>query len=120
VQIYVVDDDPTILEVTHTLLEIHGYRVAAFQSPEDALKAYAAAKPRPRLLLTDYVMPGMNGMELIDRCREVEPQLRSVMMSGSVGEEVFRGSSSKPDQFLRKPFLAAQLVACVQAALGES
>ena len=118
--IYVVDDDATILEVTHTLLELHGYRVSAFRDPEDALKAFTAANPRPLLLLTDYVMPGMNGIELMDRCRGLEPRLRTVMMSGSIGEEIFHGSPNKPDQFLRKPFLASHLVACVKAALESA
>lgn len=66
-RILVVDDDPSILELLRFLLEGEGYRVQAFGSATDALKA-AIAHP-PDVAIIDLMMPGMNGLELVQAFR---------------------------------------------------
>ena len=113
--IYVVDDEPMLLELAMVLLEPIGFVVKTFRDPASALEAFAAAKPRPVLVITDYAMHKMTGVDLIRSCRKIEPEQRVLMVSGTVGEDVFRDSSVKPDAFLAKPYHAKQLTDIVQS-----
>lgn len=117
--IYVVDDEPMLLELASVILEPLGYRVETFRAPETALRAFAAAKPPPTLIVTDYAMPGMNGLELVAACRRVRPEQRTLLVSGTVGPEVCRGAAAKPDGFLAKPYQARQLTEAVAAVLAS-
>jgi len=117
--IYVVDDEPMILELVAMLLGPLGYRVATFRDPAQALAALAAADPAPALIVTDYAMHTMDGMEFIARCREVVPGQKLVLVSGTVSPEIYAASPVKPDRFLAKPFTAQQLVDLVQELVGR-
>ena len=72
--LFVVDDEPMLLELATVILEPLGYTVKTFRDPESALQAFTAAKPRPAIILTDYAMHTMNGMELIEACRRLHPR----------------------------------------------
>ncbi|MDB6125583.1 MAG: sensor hybrid histidine kinase [Pedosphaera sp.] len=117
--IYVVDDEPMLLELATVILEPNGYRIKTFRDPEVALQTFAAANPRPDLLITDYAMHTMNGMELIEQFRRLEPCLRILLVSGTVGEDIFQSSPSKPDYFLAKPYQAHQLCDIVRNLLTK-
>jgi CheY-like chemotaxis protein len=116
--VYVVDDEAMLLELATVILEPLGYQIRTFRDPEAALAAFARAEPRPDLLITDYAMHSMNGMELIQKCRRIEPKQKILLLSGTVGMEVFNQSPSKPDQFLAKPYQAYQLVDLVRGMLS--
>ncbi len=117
--IYVVDDEPMLLELAAAILEPQGYQVTSFRDPEVALQTYAAANPRPDLLITDYAMHSMNGMELINSFRQLDPRQKIMLVSGTVAEDIFEGSAVKPDRFLAKPYLAPQLSRLVKELLAE-
>ena len=117
--LYVVDDEPVLLELTATILEPLGYRLQTFRDPESALRTYAAAPRRPDLLITDYAMHALNGMDLIAACRRIAPQQKVLLVSGTVDERVFRDSATKPDHFLAKPYQARQLIELVQALVAD-
>jgi two-component system cell cycle sensor histidine kinase/response regulator CckA len=116
--VYVVDDEPMLLELATIILDPLGYQICTFRNPEAALAAFAQAQPRPDLVITDYAMHTMNGMELIQECRRLQPTQKILLLSGTVGEEVFQGASSKPDQFLAKPYYARQLIDLVKGMLA--
>jgi CheY-like chemotaxis protein len=116
--IYVVDDEPMLLELASVILEPHGYHLKTFRDPEQALESFIAAKPRPKLLITDYAMHTMNGMQLMRRFRELEPQQKILLVSGTVGEDIFGGAPEKPDRFLAKPYRADQFIREVEELLG--
>jgi hypothetical protein len=61
----------------------------------------------------------MNGMELIRACRRLEPNQKILLLSGTVGAEVFNGAPSKPNRFLAKPYRAPQLVELVRDLLSS-
>lgn len=121
--IYAVDDEPMILELTAAILEPRGYRVAGYRSGEKALKDFIAAGPRrPALLITDYALgPAglMNGLELIERCRRIEPSQKVLLISGTVDEGICQKVASKPDKFLSKPYQAPQLLKLVRDLVGK-
>ena len=59
-----------------SILEPAGYTIETFRAPESALGAFQAADPPPALLITDYAMHAMNGLELAEACRRIRPQQR--------------------------------------------
>lgn len=119
--IYVVDDESLIGEVVEVVLKLKGFRPRFFVNPEEAFQSLVNEKEKPVLLLTDFLMSPINGMELIERCKKVHPNLKTILYSGNVDEEITHYYSIKPDGFLSKPFLPKNLVATVQSVLsGES
>jgi CheY-like chemotaxis protein len=118
VLIYVVDDEPMLLELATVILEPHGYHLKTFRDPELALENFIKAKPRPKLLITDYAMHTMNGMQLLKRFRALEPQQKILLVSGTVGEDIFGGATEKPDRFLAKPYKADQFIREVEELLA--
>lgn len=118
VSIYVVDDEPMVGEVVATVLEMDGYQIRLFRNPAEALKAFITANPRPALLLTDFVMDGLNGMELIEHCKRAQPTLKTILYSGNVGVEITQRYPVKPDYFIRKPFQPKNLVDTVHLVLA--
>lgn len=120
--ILVVEDDKAMRELTVKLLQDGGYRVVEAEDAEDALRIMAASQPEIDLLLTDVVMLGTSGVELVRRAEEGHPKLRSLFMSGYTGDLVGRqGVLIEEAYFLEKPFTRRSLLTKVYAALhGES
>ncbi|HYE29824.1 MAG TPA: response regulator [Methylomirabilota bacterium] len=115
--IFVVDDEPMIGEVVSVILNLEGYRHRFFLNPKHALEAIERGEERPDLLLTDFVMPPFNGLELIERARHVLPGLRTILYSGNVGQDIINQCNVKPDAFLAKPFLPKALLELVAKTL---
>jgi CheY-like chemotaxis protein len=117
--IYIVDDEPLLLDLAEASLAPGGYHIKKFADPADALKSFARAKPRPDMLVTDYAMGKMNGLELLEKCREHNPQLKCVLLSGTVGAEVVLNAPAKVDQFVGKPYQPQNLFDLVRRVLGD-
>ena len=117
--VYVVDDEPMLLELASVILEPLGYSLKTFRDPQSALEAFTAAQPRPALLITDFAMHRMNGMDLMEACRRLRPEQKVLMISGTVDETIYRDSPCKPDLFLAKPYQAKQLVDLVKELVPD-
>jgi len=117
--IYVVDDEAMLLELAAVILEPQGYEVKTFRDPGAALEAFSQAQIRPALIITDFAMHSMNGMTLIEACRKLQPSQKILLLSGTVGPEIFFDSPVKPDQFLEKPYQARQLIELVKSMLAR-
>ena len=117
--VYVVDDEPMLLELATVILEPLGYQVKSFRDPQTALDSFRSARPPPALIITDYSMHNMTGMDLLEGCRRARPGQKILMVSGTVDERIYRDSAWKPDQFLAKPYQARQLVEAVKELLGD-
>lgn len=116
--IYVVDDEVMLLELASLILQPRGYSVRTFCDPTKALEAFAAAEPRPVLLVTDYAMNHMNGLDLIAACRRLEPAQKSLLISGTVDEDIYQHTDCKPNGFVAKPYHARQLIEAVEATIA--
>jgi two-component system, cell cycle sensor histidine kinase and response regulator CckA len=116
--VYVVDDEPMLLELAMVILAPMGYQIKTFRDPESALQTFIAASPRPDLIITDYAMHTMNGMDLIEECKRREPNQKIILVSGTVGEEVFLQAPVRPDRFLAKPYEIRQLTELVREVLA--
>ena len=117
--IFVVDDEPILLELATFILEPLGYRLKTFRDPEVAYQEFRAADNPPKLLITDYAMHQMNGMELLKKCKVAQPKVKTLLISGTVGEDIYGDSPVKPDGFLAKPYHANQLSDLVRSLLAR-
>ena len=117
--VFAVDDEPMLLELVAMVLEPLGLRVQTFRDPATAVRAFALAQPRPELIITDFAMHSMNGLDLIRDCRRLQPEQKILMVSGTVDETIYYDSPHKPDHFLAKPYPAAQLADIVMALLAK-
>ena len=117
--IYVVDDEPMLLELAAVILAPLGYQVKTFRDPKAALQAFNAAPQPPHLIITDYAMHNMTGMDLIMECKRKDPRQKIILISGTVGEDIYNDSSHKPDRFLAKPYEIKELTDLVRAVLAE-
>jgi CheY-like chemotaxis protein len=116
-RIFVVDDEPILLELAEKVLGGLECEIQTFDNPEIALKIYAAADRPPELLITDFAMHEMTGLDLIRECRRLHPKQKILLVSGTVDESVFDGTGVKPDRFLAKPYLPSALTDLVQELL---
>ncbi len=114
--VFVVDVEPMLLELAEAILKPMGYAVRTFRDPELALKEFPAA--RPDVVITDYAMGRMNGMDLIRECRRLNPSQKMILLSGTVDEHVFAEAAVKPDQFLTKPYQIHELAERIRALLA--
>ena len=116
--IYIVDDEPLLLDLAEATLASPDYKLKKFLDPEEALDSFLEARTKPALLITDYSMGKMNGLELVEKCKAVKPDLKSILVSGTAGAEIVLGSDVKVDQFVGKPYHPTSLVDLVRRVLG--
>ena len=111
--VFVVDDEPMLLELAEAILKPLGYAVRTFRDPELALKEFSTVQPA--VVITDYAMGRMTGMDLIRECRRLNPRQKMILLSGTVDEHVFADAPVKPDQFLTKPYQIQELAERVRS-----
>jgi DNA-binding NtrC family response regulator len=118
--ILIVDDEPEVRAVARDMLEAKGYTTIETGDPMSALRIARTESQSIHLLLTDVVMPLMNGRVLVDRIRTIRPAMKILYMSGysteTVGDYGVRLALGEP--FVSKPFTMESLVSAVRAALA--
>ncbi|HXJ89459.1 MAG TPA: PAS domain S-box protein [Candidatus Binatia bacterium] len=118
VTILLAEDDPTMRKLTRRMLEDHGYKVLEAIDGEAALDVIASNSTRIDLTLTDVVMKGMNGPELVLRLMDSHPEMKVVYMSGYTGELVAHQGLQTGIRLLEKPFTRAALLRTIDEAMG--
>jgi len=118
--LYLVEDEPLLAELISANLQKAGYRLEIFQDPLLAYAAFESADPKPALVITDFNMPGMNGIQFLERCKALMPALKTICMSGTVTPDVLGRFDTKPDTVLSKPCPSRLLLSAVaQLVSGE-
>jgi PAS domain S-box-containing protein len=113
-----VDDDHGVRRATRRLLERQGYTVLEAGGGIEALDLYRRNAERIALLVTDMVMPGMSGRELVERIRPLRPDLQVLYISGYTDDDLVRQGLLGPhERFLRKPFAGADLARAIRLHL---
>lgn len=117
--ILLVEDDPTVLQVTARMLRQYGYAVLEASDGQDALQlALEPLTTKPDLLLTDVVMPRLGGEQLAVRLRQRYPTLKVIFISGYTQEAKSQEYSLGIDApLLAKPFSMITLTGMVRAVL---
>jgi len=116
--ILVVDDEPSMLQYTRTLLEMEHYMVETVGSGEEAVRRLES-KPNIDLILLDMAMPRMDGLQTIQECKKLRPEQRIVVCScvsdtGTVVQAIKLGALD----YMTKPFYKAELDAIVKRSLA--
>jgi DNA-binding NtrC family response regulator len=109
-----------LLDLAELSLQADGYHFKKFLDPEVALQSFRKARVKPTLLITDYAMGKMNGLELIERCKAVKPDLKSILISGTAGAEIVLESNVEVDRFMGKPYQPAGLADLVRRVLSSA
>jgi len=119
--IMVVDDEESIREVTRATLEAGGYEVATACDGTEAIARYAQERDRVRAVITDMVMPFMDGASTIRAIRRLNPGALVIATSGFAGEaQKGKASDCGADYFLTKPYTARKLLAALDETLRTS
>jgi DNA-binding NtrC family response regulator len=118
--ILLVDDEPSVLRYTKTLLEIENYNVETAGSGEEALQRMTRG-PAPNLIILDMVMPGMDGLQTLENCKKLHPEQKVVMIScvndtNRVVQAIKLGASD----YVTKPFLSQQFQGAIRKALNPA
>jgi CheY-like chemotaxis protein len=120
-RILVVEDESIVRRTVTRLLRKGGYTVFEAASPEEAMAAWANFPAPPDLLLTDVVMPGMNGRELAQWALARHPGLAVVYMSGYSADVISRNGILEPDtHFIEKSFSQESMLKKVRAVLDAT
>ena len=116
--ILLVEDEPQLLNMTRMMLEHAGYRVLSATSPAEALRLAEEHADHVHLLMTDVVMPEMNGRELARALHTRQPHLKCLFMSGYTANVIAHHGILDPGvHFIQKPFSTADLAAKIREAL---
>jgi PAS domain S-box-containing protein len=118
--ILLVEDEPAILKMTAVMLERQGYTVLRADTPTRAIHLAHAHAGEIHLLMTDVVMPEMNGKDLAGYLRATYPNLKCLFMSGYTANVIaHHGVLEKGVNFIQKPFSRQELAASVRKSLSE-
>jgi PAS domain S-box-containing protein len=119
--ILLVEDEPALLDMTTAILERLGYTVLAASSPRAAIRLDRVYSEDIHLLLTDVIMPEMNGRMLSEKLLENRPGLKCLFMSGYTADAIsHKGVLEDGVSCIQKPFAKRELAAKIRQALGES
>jgi PAS domain S-box-containing protein len=118
--VLLVDDEPGIRRSSRVALERRGYAVFDAASADEAEALWANLGGNVRLLVTDVVMPGRSGRQLVARLRETNPRLRVLYITGFAPEGAASLGLGPRTHLLHKPFDAEQLAVAVRAAIDAS
>jgi PAS domain S-box-containing protein len=116
--VLLVEDADALRKLTHMLLEQHGYRVLAAANGAEALLKTQEKPERINLLLTDVIMPGLNGRALAERLGALQPGLKVLYMSGYTDDAIVNhGVLESGTYLLHKPFSEESLIRKVREVL---
>jgi PAS domain S-box-containing protein len=118
--ILLVEDENSLRQMIAEILREAGYKVLLFADPEEAVNAAALHDGPISAILTDVVMPGMNGHQLADRICEGRPETRVIYMSGYTDDSIGQHGVLEPGtHYIQKPFTAVALQEMLRAVLEE-
>ncbi len=116
--ILLVEDERSVRELATKILESRGYKVIAASHGGDAMQFVQGSEQKIDLVLTDVVMPGMSGRELVENLTRLRPGIKVLYMSGYTDDEIVKRGLFDPNvDFIQKPFSAEQLGAHTREAL---
>lgn len=118
--ILLVEDEAPVLRLGESILERFGYRVLTAKSAEEALNKTKAHNGDIHLLITDVIMPRMNGRVLSEKVAAMRPDIKTLFISGYTADAIAQeGILQGAVQFLQKPFSVDALIMCVRKILEQ-
>lgn len=118
--ILLVEDEEMVRNLTSELLREQGYQVLAAKNGEEAIRICYESKEQIDLMLTDVVMPEMNGRRLAETVGPIQQNMRVVYMSGYTDDAIVHHGVLEPGtNFIEKPFTAAILISTIREVLQK-
>jgi two-component system, cell cycle sensor histidine kinase and response regulator CckA len=118
--VLLVEDEEMLLKLAETMLVRLGYEVLIAAAPDEAIRLAAERAGEIHLLMTDVVMPGMNGRELARQLRSVCPNLKQLFMSGYTADVIaHHGVLEEGVHFIQKPFSMKDLASKLREVLDQ-
>ncbi len=118
--ILIVEDEEGVRKLTRKILSRQGYKVLEASSGGDALLLCEQRNEPIHLILSDVVMPGINGPELARRLQALAPEVKVLFMSGYADQAIFQsGILEEKASFIQKPFSARDLVEKIREVIGN-
>ncbi|HVP64343.1 MAG TPA: response regulator [candidate division Zixibacteria bacterium] len=119
--ILLVEDEEYVREVAREILELEGYHVIEASHPHEALERYEQHGGKIDLLVTDVVMPGMDGHDLAERLTQKQPSIKLMFMSGYTENALLkRGIRDMNAAYLQKPFTLQALLEKVREVIADA
>lgn len=115
VDVLIVEDEPTARRALRTLVASRGYHADAVSSGEDALRHVSEGK-RPQVILVDLHLPGINGIELIQRLMSISPLTVPVLITAAAPEVVDEIPNTVPLTYFQKPVDFDELMTVLHSA----
>lgn len=115
--VLLVEDEPMVRSVAERSLTRHGYEVITADNGEEALEILNRGEPID-LLISDVVMPGMDGPAMVREARKTRPELKVLFMSGYAEEQLRKSIDIENVNFLPKPFSVTELAEAARNAAG--
>ena len=118
VKIMVVDDEPSVLESFKMILKIKDYEVETF--PEGASAIAALEKDKFDMAFVDYKLPGMDGIQVLKRIKEIDPSVEVCIVTAYASESSHANAITLGAlEYLRKPFLMEEIYELVERGLRK-
>ncbi len=120
-RILLVEDDKSIRAATQKLLSANGYFITSAESAEEALAIFDSEDGGFQLVLSDVVLPGKSGVELVDHLLAQKPELRIILSSGYAGDKsqlLYIREKGYP--FMQKPYSSQTLLCCIKENLAQA
>ena len=103
--ILLIDDEEMVIEISEMMLQKLGYKVLKAQDGHEGLQLFETNKTEIDLIISDLEMPEMNGKEVLDKLREIDPQIKVMLSSGALIDTDERSIINEGfDGFLKKPY----------------
>ena len=115
--VLVAEDEQLVRDLVVAALKQRGYVVVAVATGEAALEEVDRLGPELGILLTDVVMPGISGIELLEQARKVRPDLRAIFMSGYTASAMDNHKALAGVTFMEKPFTLTRLDEVIRETL---
>jgi CheY-like chemotaxis protein len=118
--VLLVEDEPAVLRLGKRMLQDMGYTVLDASTPAEAIRLAEEHAGAISLLMTDVIMPTMNGRDLAERLLSIRPELKCLFVSGYTADVIaHRGLLEEGVNFIQKPFSAQELAVKVHQALDR-
>ncbi len=103
--VLLIDDEEMVIEISEMMLQKLGYKVLKAQDGHEGLQLFETNKTEIDLIISDLEMPEMNGKEVLDKLREIDPQIKVMLSSGALIDTDERSIINEGfDGFLKKPY----------------
>jgi CheY-like chemotaxis protein len=117
--ILLVEDEELVLQMVRDILVRYGYGVLEARNSDEAVEICSRHRGTIHLVLTDVVMPGMNGVELAKRLAPLQPGMKVLFMSGYTFNAIVPGDLDSGIEFIQKPFSMESLARKMRQVLGS-